>query len=209
MRLELDKKSGYVFRATKSSDDKKLRTIKGEQIEVLNILKNGVLFVTRNLKNAAARYQEMKTEYNQKQVRAQTRYRRVAKSGLEVVRYFRERVTPAHLTPPRLAVGMRGLKVTACPIFLPPGFQGDLVRRATETACSYLPLIEAAGRMVAELDVLVSLGTVAALAPSGYVRPKLLPAGSGVLKVKGGRHPCLERQEETEYIPNDYELQVS
>jgi hypothetical protein len=58
------------------------------------------------------------------------------------------------------------------------------VRKAVETACTYLPLIEAAAALVAELDVLVAFGHVAALAPREYVRPTLLPAGSGVLKIK-------------------------
>lgn len=67
-------------------------------------------------------------------------------------------------------------------------FQTVLVKKAAETSLTYLPLIEAAARLVAEVDVLVSFGHVAALAPQGYVRPKLLDQGTGVLRIKGKGH---------------------
>lgn len=82
------------------------------------------------------------------------------------------------------------------------------MRTAVETACTYLPLLEAATGLVAELDVLVAFGHVAALAPTEYVRPTLLPAGSGVLKVVEGRHPCLEMQADVSFIPNDYIMET-
>lgn len=36
-----------------------------------------------------------------------------------------------------------------------------------------------------------------------YVRPKLHKEGSGILKLKKVRHPCLEAQDSVSFIPND------
>eukprot|EP00903_Cladosiphon_okamuranus_P013061 g12182.t1 len=84
--------------------------------------------------------------------------------------------------------------------------QSGLVEKAVETASTYLPLVESASALVSELDVLVSFAEVAALAPTELVRPKMRDMGAGVLKVKGCRHPCLEWQDEMEFIPNDYDM---
>lgn len=56
---------------------------------------------------------------------------------------------------------------------------------------------------VSELDILISFAEVAALAPTELVRPTMRDMGTGVLKVKGCRHPCLEWQDEMEFIPNE------
>ncbi|CAM9884620.1 unnamed protein product, partial [Laminaria digitata] len=84
--------------------------------------------------------------------------------------------------------------------------QAGLVEKAVETAATYLPLVESASTLVSELDVLVSFAHVAALAPVSLVRPTVKDRGTGVLKVRGCRHPCLEWQDEMEFIPNDYEM---
>lgn len=57
---------------------------------------------------------------------------------------------------------------------------------------------------MSELDVLVSFAHVAALAPTELVRPTMRPMGSGKLSVKACRHPCLEWQDEMDFIPNRY-----
>ncbi|CAM9701543.1 unnamed protein product, partial [Hapterophycus canaliculatus] len=80
--------------------------------------------------------------------------------------------------------------------------QSGLVSKAVETAATYLPLVESASALVSELDVLVSFADVAALAPIELVRPTMRDKGTGVLKVMGCRHPCLEWQDEMEFIPN-------
>ena len=84
--------------------------------------------------------------------------------------------------------------------------QTELVKKAIETASSYTPLVEQASALVSELDVLTSFATTAAISPHAYVRPTLLPRGSGVLKCYGARHPCVELMDDIQFIPNDYEL---
>jgi DNA mismatch repair protein MSH2 len=67
-----------------------------------------------------------------------------------------------------------------------------------------MPVAEAASRLVAEIDVLVSFATVAALAPVEYVRPTVRPKGSGILRLERARHPCVELMDRVDFIPNDY-----
>lgn len=37
-----------------------------------------------------------------------------------------------------------------------------------------------------------------------YVRPKILPQGSGIIHIKAARHPCVELMDNVEFIANDY-----
>ena len=84
--------------------------------------------------------------------------------------------------------------------------------------------------LIAELDIFVSFAQVALSSQSEYVRPKLhglgifhetfclllslkinfqvlsLLLGSGILKLKDSRHPCLELQDGINFIPNDVEF---
>jgi DNA mismatch repair protein MSH2 len=62
--------------------------------------------------------------------------------------------------------------------------QAALVGQALETARTYLPVVEAVAALIAEVDVLVSFATAAALAPGTYVRPTVLKRGSGVINLK-------------------------
>lgn len=58
-------------------------------------------------------------------------------------------------------------------------------------------------RTLAQLDVLTSFAMLAASSLRPYVRPKLLPQGTGLLNLKQMRHPCVELQDSVSYIPND------
>jgi len=69
-----------------------------------------------------------------------------------------------------------------------------------------MSVAESASRLVAEIDVLVSFATVAALAPVEYVRPTVLPKGSGILRLRKARHPCVELMDRVDFIPNDYDF---
>ena len=91
--------------------------------------------------------------------------------------------------------------------------QLDLVRNAVTVARSYLPLLENACSVIAELDVLLSFATVAALSASTYCRPTLHPLGSSSaprhISLTNARHPCMELLEDLNdgFIPNSYDLQ--
>jgi DNA mismatch repair protein MSH2 len=59
------------------------------------------------------------------------------------------------------------------------------------------------GEVLAHVDVLNSFAVAATSGSGTCCRPKLLPAGSGVLRFKQLRHPCLERQPGVDFVPND------
>lgn len=60
--------------------------------------------------------------------------------------------------------------------------------------------------ILAQLDVLCSFAVVSACAPKPYVRPSMQPKGTGVLKLKQARHPCLEQLDHVLFIPNDVDF---
>ena len=62
--------------------------------------------------------------------------------------------------------------------------QTVLVAQALDTARTYLPVVEAVAALIAEIDVLASFATAAAVAPGVYVRPTVMARGSGVIQLK-------------------------
>ncbi len=66
--------------------------------------------------------------------------------------------------------------------------------------------IQALNNLISELDVYVSFVVVALDSASEYVKPKMHPLGSGILKLTNSRHPCLEFQDGVNFIPNDVEF---
>lgn len=82
--------------------------------------------------------------------------------------------------------------------------QQELVNKALETASTYLPVLETAAGLIAELDVLLSFATTAALAPAEYTRPKILPKEMDFIDLKNARHPCVELMDGvTHFVPNN------
>lgn len=59
---------------------------------------------------------------------------------------------------------------------------------------------------IAKVDVYLALANAAASAPIPYIRPKMLEKGSGKIIMHKARHPCLEKQDSTAFIPNDVEF---
>ncbi|EXJ88931.1 DNA mismatch repair protein msh-2 [Capronia epimyces CBS 606.96] len=84
--------------------------------------------------------------------------------------------------------------------------QSSLVSEVVSVASSYTPVIEQLAAIIAHLDVVVSLAHVSVHAPTAYVRPKIHERGSGDTVLREARHPCMEAQDDMNFITNDVEL---
>ena len=84
--------------------------------------------------------------------------------------------------------------------------QSGLVNEVVSVAASYCPVIEQVAGVLAHLDVIVSLAHVSVHAPTSYVRPKMHPRGEGNTILKEARHPCMEMQDDVQFITNDVSL---
>lgn len=84
--------------------------------------------------------------------------------------------------------------------------QSNLVNEVVNCAASYCPVLERLAAVLAHLDVIVSFAHVSVHAPSAYVRPKIHPRGEGQTILREARHPCMEMQDDVQFITNDVEL---
>jgi DNA mismatch repair protein MSH2 len=84
--------------------------------------------------------------------------------------------------------------------------QSSLVSEVVQVAASYIPVLEQLAAIVAHLDVVISLAHVSVHAPAAYVRPKMHERGTGDTVLKEARHPCMECQDDINFITNDVEL---
>lgn len=84
--------------------------------------------------------------------------------------------------------------------------QSSLVNEVVAVAASYCPVIEQLAAVLAHLDVIVSFAHVSVHAPTGYVRPKMHDRGTGNTVLKEARHPCMEMQDDIQFITNDVSL---
>ena len=78
--------------------------------------------------------------------------------------------------------------------------QRNVVAEAAAVAKTYCPLFEMAASHLATLDALLSLAHAAAHAPIAYVKPHI---GGNTVKLSQARHPCVELQEDVDFIAND------
>jgi DNA mismatch repair protein MSH2 len=84
--------------------------------------------------------------------------------------------------------------------------QSSLVNEVVSVAASYCPVIEKLAGVLADMDVIVSFAHCAVHAPISYVRPKMHPRGTGNTILKEARHPCMEMQDDIQFITNDVSL---
>lgn len=84
--------------------------------------------------------------------------------------------------------------------------QSGLVSEVVNVASSYCPVLEKLAHVLAHLDVIVSFAHVSVHAPTSYTRPKMHPRGQGNTILKGARHPCMEMQDDIQFITNDVSL---
>jgi DNA mismatch repair protein MSH2 len=81
--------------------------------------------------------------------------------------------------------------------------QKVLVQTTCATIATYAVPLNNINHLIATLDVFVGLAQVVMNSPGIYVRPEMFPEDQRVLQLQELRHPCLECQEDIEYIPND------
>ncbi len=84
--------------------------------------------------------------------------------------------------------------------------QSGLVNEVVGVAASYSPVLERLAGVLAHLDVIVSFSHCSVHAPISYVRPTIHPRGQGQTILREARHPCLEMQDDVQFITNDVEL---
>ena len=83
-----------------------------------------------------------------------------------------------------------------------------IVRDAMSIASTYSNVVDRAAEVIGTLDVFCALAQTAAMNPYGYCKPTITDSdeeGAGI-RLEGARHPCVELQENMEYIPNDIDL---
>lgn len=84
--------------------------------------------------------------------------------------------------------------------------QSSLVSEVVSVAASYTPVLESLGALISHLDVIVSFAHVSVHAPTAYVRPTMHERGTGDTILREARHPCMEMQDDINFITNDVEL---
>lgn len=57
--------------------------------------------------------------------------------------------------------------------------------------------------VIAQLDGVASFAVASVSAPVPYVRPRLLADGARRMELLQARHPCMETDADTAFIPND------
>lgn len=84
----------------------------------------------------------------------------------------------------------------------------QIVQDAMSVATTYQTVVERAAQVVATYDVLCGLAHTAAYSPHGYCKPTLTDSDQDDfgIDLKAARHPCVEMQEDVEFIPNDFSL---
>ena len=84
--------------------------------------------------------------------------------------------------------------------------QSSLVNEVVGVAASYCPVLEQLAGVLAHLDVIVAFAHCSVHAPTSYVRPKIHLRGQGSTILREARHPCMEMQDDVQFITNDVEL---
>lgn len=84
--------------------------------------------------------------------------------------------------------------------------QSGLATEVISVASSYTPVFEKLAAVLAHLDVIISFAHVSAHAPTPYVRPTMHGRGTGNTVLKEARHPCMELQDDINFITNDVSL---
>lgn len=67
----------------------------------------------------------------------------------------------------------------------------------------YVDPLQTLSDVIAQLDAVASFAVASVSAPVPYVRPRLLADGCRRMELQQARHPCIETDADTAFIPND------
>ncbi|XP_055746578.1 DNA mismatch repair protein Msh2 isoform X1 [Salvelinus fontinalis] len=81
--------------------------------------------------------------------------------------------------------------------------QNAIVKEIISIAAGYVDPLQSLSDVIAQLDAVVSFSVASVSAPIPYVRPRLLAVDRRRLELQQARHPCLESDADTAFIPND------
>lgn len=84
--------------------------------------------------------------------------------------------------------------------------QKTIVTDICRITAGYSIPLTALNHIIATLDVFTSLAQVVTNSPGVYTRPEIFSEENRILEIKALRHPCLECQEDVQYIPNDVDM---
>uniref|UniRef100_A0A1B0CAD0 Putative mismatch repair atpase msh6 muts family n=1 Tax=Lutzomyia longipalpis TaxID=7200 RepID=A0A1B0CAD0_LUTLO len=81
--------------------------------------------------------------------------------------------------------------------------QKSIVDEVVRVVLGYLPPLTTLSHLIAQLDCFVSFAVAATASPIPYVRPRMRSADTRIINLKQVRHPCLEMQQDVNFIAND------
>lgn len=67
----------------------------------------------------------------------------------------------------------------------------------------YVDPLQTLSSVIAQMDAVASFAVASVSAPVPYVRPRLLSDGPRRMELRQARHPCMETDADTAFIPND------
>lgn len=86
--------------------------------------------------------------------------------------------------------------------------QKNIVSEICRIVAGYSAPLMNLNHIIAVLDLFLGLSKVVENSPGRYVRPQIFPASERILEIEDLRHPCLECQDDVQYIPNSVDLQA-
>uniref|UniRef100_A0A3B5AV47 DNA mismatch repair protein n=1 Tax=Stegastes partitus TaxID=144197 RepID=A0A3B5AV47_9TELE len=81
--------------------------------------------------------------------------------------------------------------------------QNAIVKEIISIASGYVDPLQTLSDVIAQLDAVASFAVASVSAPVPFVRPRLVADGCRRMELLQARHPCMETDADTAFIPND------